>query len=150
VACGGRGAVRRFATMMKRLALCVLASAACSSSHSASSGDGGGGGVTLGNEGGANSNGASGDDGGAAADARPSDRSTPADASADVAGYDVAPGQPSGHVRFADWTPDAPAAGFSFCLAPQGSSTWMGPFQPQGLPFPNVAAYVDVPPGDYD
>ncbi|HTQ43942.1 MAG TPA: hypothetical protein VMI75_14390 [Polyangiaceae bacterium] len=139
--------------MMKRLALCVLASTACSSSHSVGStpGDGGGGGVTLGNEGGATtSNGSSGGDGGAVVDARASDASTIDDASADVAGYDVAPGQPSGHVRFADWTPDAPTAGYSFCLAPQGTSTWTGPFQPQGLPFPNVAAYADVPPGDYD
>lgn len=54
------------------------------------------------------------------------------------------------HVRFADWTPDAPAAGFSFCLAPQGSSNWMGPFLPQGLPYPGTGAYAAVPPGDYE
>jgi len=53
-------------------------------------------------------------------------------------------------VRFADWTPDAPAAGFSFCLSPQGTSTWMGPFLPQGLPFPGVGAYADIPPGNYE
>lgn len=53
------------------------------------------------------------------------------------------------HVRFADWTPDAPAAGFSFCLSPKGTSTWTGPFVPQGLPYPGTAAYADVPPGDY-
>jgi len=59
--------------------------------------------------------------------------------------------QAGAHVRFADWTPDAPAAGFSFCLAPRGTSTWMGPFLPQGLPFPGTgAAYADVPPGDYE
>jgi hypothetical protein len=52
-------------------------------------------------------------------------------------------------VRFADWSPDAPAAGYSFCLAPQDSSTWMGPFLPQGLPFPGTGAYAVVPPGEY-
>lgn len=136
--------------MMKRLALCALASAACSSSHSVGStpGDGGGGGVTVGNEGGATSNGSWGDDGGAAGDA--GDARASSDASADVAGHDAASSQSTGHIRFANWTPDAPAAGFSFCLAPQGTSTWMGPFQPQGLPFPSAAAYADVPPGDYD
>jgi hypothetical protein len=131
---------------MKRLAPCVLALAACSSSQSVTTGpgDGGGGGVTLGHEGGPSSNGSSGGEGGTTASDAPS-----RDASADVAEQDGAPAQPGAHVRFADWSPDAPAAGYSFCLQPQGSSTWMGPFLPQGLPFPGTGAYAVVPPGDY-
>lgn len=54
------------------------------------------------------------------------------------------------HVRFADWTPDAPSAGFSFCLSPQGSSTWMGPFAPQGLPYLATGQYAAVPQGAYE
>jgi hypothetical protein len=63
---------------------------------------------------------------------------------------DATPSPTSAHVRFADWSPDALAPGFSFCLLPQGAQAWMGPFQPNGLAFPGTSTYSDVPPGSYD
>lgn len=123
-----------FARTMKRLVLCVLALAACSRSTPHYSGftDGGDGFVFE-------------FDGGTTSSAS----SRGADASSSSAA-DAGPTMPSAHVRFADWVPDAPAAGFSLCLAPLGMQAWMGPYQPKGLPFPGTSAYIDVPPGTYD
>jgi hypothetical protein len=118
-----------FATIMKRVVFCLLASAACAKPGSQFTGfTDAGGGLTNGFDGATDSASSRGPDGAA----------------------DAAPPPPSAHVRFADWSPDAPGAGFSFCLSPQGAQEWMGPFQPKGLAFPGTSAYADVPPGTYD
>jgi hypothetical protein len=124
---------------MKRVVLCVLASAACSTppSHAGFEDAGGGVGFPYNFDAGTPSNSSS--------------SSRGADASVTSQFADAAPPPPpAGHVRFADWAPDAPGGGFSFCLAPHGTTSWMAPFQPQGLAFPNVSAYASVPPGSYD
>lgn len=113
-----------FTTLMKRAVLCLLASAACATPPQFTGfTDAGGGGLTYGFDSGAIG-------------------------SASAGGAEAA--APSAHVRFADWTPDAPATGFSFCLTPHGMQAWMGPFLPKGLVFPGTSAYSDVPPGTYD
>jgi hypothetical protein len=124
-----------FTTVMKRAVLCLLASGACATSSPQFTGfaDGGGGGFTPGSDSGATA----------------SASSQAADGSSSGA-TDAAPPPPSAHVRFADWSPDAPGGGFSFCLQPQGMQTWMGPFLPNGLPYPGTSAYSSVPPGTYD
>ncbi|MGA7123898.1 MAG: DUF4397 domain-containing protein [Polyangiaceae bacterium] len=81
------------------------------------------------------------------------------------AGVDAAstPSATQTFVRFADWAPDAPSAGFDFCLAPTGTTQWMGPLLqqdlpagslgpggPNGLEFPTVTTYFAIAPGDYD
>ena len=66
-------------------------------------------------------------------------------------------------VRLANWTPDAPSAGFDACLAPTGTSGWIGPLLARtfpegslgqgganGLQFPSVTKYFGVAPGQYD
>jgi len=139
---------------MKRVAICVLLSGACSTSPSAStsSGDAGHGGAIQGPEGPI-------PDASSTVDSSTVDSSTVSstvdagipDATSPEGGAEATATTPGAHVRFADWTSDAPAAGFSFCLSPNGTSTWMGPFLPQGLPFPGTAgAYADVPPGSYE
>jgi hypothetical protein len=67
----------------------------------------------------------------------------------DVAAPDAPSPNSSAHVRFANWTPDAPSAGYSFCLQRPPAMTWLGPFVAQGLPFPGVSGYEDVPAGGY-
>lgn len=67
------------------------------------------------------------------------------------------------YLRLANWSPDAPAV--DFCVAPHGSTSFQGPllaktFVPPplppadggatGLPFPDVSAFVQVNPGQYD
>jgi hypothetical protein len=54
-------------------------------------------------------------------------------------------------VRFADWSPDAPAAGFDVCVQAQGGNgaTWTGPLLGTGVPFTKVGAYSNVAPGTY-
>lgn len=69
---------------------------------------------------------------------------------------------PSAFIRLANWTPDAPSAGFDACLAPDGTTSWIGPVLAQnfppgslgqgganGLQFPNVTQYFGVAPGQY-
>jgi hypothetical protein len=75
-----------------------------------------------------------------------------ADAAADTGadGADVADAAPGALVRFANWAPDAPAAGFDVCLAPRGTQAWTGPVLGAGVAFPQVSEYVSVPPGGYD
>lgn len=118
---------------MKRVVLLVVASAACSTSppHYTGFSDGGGSGFPFGF------------DGGATSAAQSADGSSPP-------GVDAAPPTPAAHVRFGDWVPDAPAAGYALCLTPHGTQSWMGPFQPDGLAFPGTGAYATVPPGTYD
>jgi hypothetical protein len=119
---------------MKRVVLCLLASAACATSPSHPGfTDAGGGGLTYNFDSGATDSG-----------------SSPGADGASSGGADAAPAPPSGHVRFADWSPDAPGAGFSFCLSPQGAQAWMGPYLPKGLAFPGTSPYSAVAPGTYD
>jgi hypothetical protein len=60
-------------------------------------------------------------------------------------------GAPTGFVRLAVWTPDAPAGGYDVCLMSQGNnSQWMGPLHGMGVTFPSVGRYVAVPPGMYN
>jgi hypothetical protein len=62
-------------------------------------------------------------------------------------------------LRFANWSPDAPA--FDMCIAPHGTTSFQGPLLSalaaaqgdggsDGLPFPLVSAYTLVTPGQYD
>jgi hypothetical protein len=68
-------------------------------------------------------------------------------------------------LRVANWSPDAPAAGYDVCLAPHGTSSWSGPLLSKtigdagvlgdsGMPsvqFPTVTNYLlGVAPGTYD
>jgi hypothetical protein len=75
-----------------------------------------------------------------------------------------AAGPPQSFVRIANFTPDAPAVGFDFCLAPSGTTSWVGPLLgqdlppaslgqgggPNGIQFAAVSAYFPVTPGQYD
>jgi hypothetical protein len=80
------------------------------------------------------------------------------DASLDAAG-------PAALLRVANWSPDAPAAGYDVCLAPSGTSAWQGPEVATALgsvgslgdagvsavQFPVVTNYLlFVGPGTYD
>jgi hypothetical protein len=93
---------------------------------------------------------------GTASDAGAGEERTASDADAGAA-------VPRAFVRLADWTPDAPSAGFDACLAPTGTSAWIGPLLAQtfpagslgqgganGLQFPSVTEYFGVAPGQYD
>jgi hypothetical protein len=95
---------------------------------------------------------------------------TPGDDAGNDSGFeDVAPPPPSGPaplagVRFANWSPDAPAV--DFCLAPHGSGAFRGPMMHAalaaldeagvvdaavpGLSFPQVGSYILMPLGQYD
>jgi len=64
-----------------------------------------------------------------------------------------------GLLRFANWSPDAPA--FDMCIAPHGTTSFQGPLLSAlgaaqsdggsaGLPFPFVSAYTLLTPGQYD
>jgi hypothetical protein len=70
---------------------------------------------------------------------------------------------PQALVRIANFVPDAPAAGFDLCLAPTGTTNWMGPLLarsfapgslgqggPNGIQFSSVSRYFAIPPGLYD
>jgi hypothetical protein len=65
---------------------------------------------------------------------------------------------PVTNVRLANWSPDGPAAGYDFCVAPHGTTTWSGPQLAQvigdagtlSLAFPNVTTYFEIDPGQYD
>lgn len=59
---------------------------------------------------------------------------------------------PTALVRFADWAPDAPAAGLDLCVKARGdtSATWTGPLLGTGVAFPKVGAYGKIGPGSYD
>lgn len=66
-------------------------------------------------------------------------------------------------VRIANWVPDSPATGYDVCLAPAGTTSWVGPLLeqnfdagalgeggPNGIQFPDATAYVAVSAGQYD
>jgi Domain of unknown function (DUF4397) len=83
---------------------------------------------------------------------------------------------PQTNIRIANWSPDTPAGGFDFCLAPHGTTTWTGPIlggeladggpteagaeggtdaeagmvATGGLLFPTVTSYLGLAPGQYD
>ena len=68
------------------------------------------------------------------------------------------PPLPIALVRVANWSPDAPAV--DFCLAPHGTTAFQGPLLGRAsalldaaapsLGYPDVSAYLQVPPGQYD
>jgi hypothetical protein len=71
---------------------------------------------------------------------------------------------PQTFIRVANWSPDAPAAGFDICLAPHGTTVWSGPMLAAGLAgttaladggasaiqFPWVTASISVNVNQYD
>jgi hypothetical protein len=78
------------------------------------------------------------------------------------AGPDVGPPTQS-FLRIGNFAPDAPASGYDVCLAPTGTTSWVGPLLaasfpagslgqggPNGIQFPWVTAYMPVTPGTYD
>ncbi len=97
-------------------------------------------------------------------DASESDDAGASDAAVDASSDATStPATPSSFIRLADWTPDAPSAGFDACLTPDGTTNWIGPLLAQtfppgslgqgganGLQFPNVTQYFGVAPGEYD
>jgi hypothetical protein len=91
-----------------------------------------------------------------AADAAPP---TPDATTADGNAPDAEPPPlPIALVRVANWSPDAPAV--DFCLAAHGTTAFQGPLLGHAsalldaaappLGYPDVSAYVQVPPGQYD
>ncbi len=102
-----------------------------------------------------------GDDGGADSATSGDDTGTDTGTETDSGTTTDAPGEaaaPSTNVRLANLSPDAPSAGYDFCLAPHGTTTWSGP-QLAGvtgdagtlsLAFPNVTTYFQLDPGQYD
>ncbi len=68
------------------------------------------------------------------------------------------PPPPTTNVRLANWSPDAPSAGYDFCLAPHMTTSFAGP--QLGLitgdagtipfAFPAVTTYFPLPPGRFD
>jgi hypothetical protein len=72
-----------------------------------------------------------------------------------------APGEaaaPSANIRFANWSPDAPAAGYDLCIAQHGTTSWQGPVLAQSVGdagtltfnFPTVTTYFEADVGQYD
>lgn len=122
-----------------------LAASGCTVNATVNGGDGG-----IGDD-----SSTSGDDTGTNTDTgtTPNDSGTTTDAPGEAAA-------PSTNVRLANLSPDAPSAGYDFCLAPHGQSPqmWSGP-QLAGvtgdagslsLAFPNVTTYFQLDPGQYD
>jgi hypothetical protein len=89
-----------------------------------------------------------GDDGGGNTDTGTEVDSGTADVETDAAA-------PMTNVRLADWSPDAPATGYDFCVSPHGMSPpmWSGPQLASvqvSLAFPAVTTYFGIDPGQYD
>ena len=59
--------------------------------------------------------------------------SDPVDAAVEAAVV-VEAGPPQAFVRVANWAPDSPSAGYDVCLAPVGTTTWIGPILRADLP----------------
>jgi len=62
---------------------------------------------------------------------------------------------PSTNVRVANWSPDAPAAGYDFCVSPHGTNppVWSGPQLATvqvSLAFPAVTTYFGLDVGQFD
>jgi hypothetical protein len=103
-----------------------------------------------------------GDDTNPAVPPTPDATAPPADATAgdsQVPPADAAPPPlPIGLLRLANWSSDAP--GVDFCIAAHGTSAFTGPLLGQAsaqldaatwtLTYPQVSAYLQVPPGKYD
>ncbi len=123
------------------------------------------GGVAGGDDGGLDAT-AGDDDGAVGNDA--SDSGLAAETATDAAGdgdaaVEAAP-PPMASIRLANWSPDSPVAGYDFCVAPHGTTTWTGPLLgveladagtigdggANSLAFPLVSAYFDIPRGTYD
>jgi hypothetical protein len=92
-----------------------------------------------------------------------SDAAASIDAKATEAGDATSPSPTQTFIRIADWSPDAPASGIDICLAPSGTTNWMGPLLgqllppgslgqggPNGVQFPSVTEYLGIAPGQYD
>jgi hypothetical protein len=68
------------------------------------------------------------------------------------------PPAPTTNLRLANWSPDAPVAGFDFCLAPHMTTSFAGPqlglitgdAGTIPLAFPTVTTYFPFPPGQFD
>jgi hypothetical protein len=95
-----------------------------------------------------------GDDGGNNTDTGvETDTGTPADGGTEAAA-------PSAFVRLANWSPDSPTAGYDFCVAAHGTTTFEGPQLAAAtssdagagltLGFPTVTTYFEIDPGTYD
>jgi len=88
----------------------------------------------------------------APSEAAPSDDGGGSDAGGDADGAVANPA----YLRLANWSPDAMAV--DFCVAPHGSTSFQGPQLAQafadagaaGLTFPQVSAFVQLAPGQYD
>jgi hypothetical protein len=89
------------------------------------------------------------------------DTGTGNDAANVDSGTGDAPGEaavPSANIRFANWSPDAPAAGYDVCVAPHGTTSWQGPVLQQSIGdagtltfnFPTVTTYLQADVGQYD
>jgi hypothetical protein len=93
-----------------------------------------------------------GDDGGTDTGVE-NDTGTPTDGGTEAAA-------PEANIRLANWSPDAPAAGYDFCIATHGSTTFSGPQISAAtsgdagggltLAFPTVTTYFGIDPGTYD
>lgn len=101
-----------------------------------------------------------GTDGGTTADTGTNEDTGTGEAGNEDAGTD-APSEaaaPSANIRFADWSPDAPAAGYDVCVAPHGTTQWQGPVLAQGIGdagtltfnFPTVTTYFQSDVGQFD
>ncbi len=144
--------------------------------------------VGTGDDGGVGDDATTGDDGGGGGDGGMSGETSTdggaeaaveaaADAPVDAATEAEAAPAPQTYVRLANWAPDAPAAGYDFCVAPHGTTTWTGPVlagqlaaeaaaadggAPEAgldggdaaaataLSFPSVTDYFGVSPNTYD
>jgi hypothetical protein len=87
------------------------------------------------------------------------DTGTVGDAGADASGDALAEAAaPSANIRFADWSPDAPSAGYDLCVAQHGTTSWQGPVLAQSIgdagtltfDFPTVTTYLEADVGQYD
>jgi hypothetical protein len=126
--------------------------------------------ITNGDDGGTGTD-ATTDDGGSASETSvgaETGAETSTDAGTDGAVEAEAAAPPMTNIRVANWSPDAPAAGFDFCIAPHSTTTWTGPIlagelaavdggAPDGgdggtvaIAFPQVTAYHQLTPGQYD
>jgi hypothetical protein len=148
------------------LGACGLAAGCTITTTNVNGNDGGDDGAT-GND--ATTESSTGDDGAAPEGAAEASAEAAADAAVEAEAEAAPPPQTS--IRVANWAPDAPAGGYDFCVAPHGTTSWSGPVLGgeaagdggladatadggdagvPGIVFPQVSAYFELPPGQYD